>query len=99
MDVVWTTPALSDLDQIQDFIGRDSPAAAYRVTSSIIGKAARLLADNPMIGRRGRVNGTRELVIAGTAYIVVYRVKQDVEILAVVHGAREWPEGFETLEP
>jgi toxin ParE1/3/4 len=47
-----------------------------------------------MIGRQGRVGGTRELVVQGTPYIVVYRVHDDVEILAVVHGARKWPESF-----
>lgn len=53
------------------------------------------LQDHPQLGRPGRVPGTRELVIGGTPYVVPYRVKnQQVEILALYHGARRWPEQF-----
>ncbi|HCU24030.1 MAG TPA: type II toxin-antitoxin system mRNA interferase toxin, RelE/StbE family, partial [Deltaproteobacteria bacterium] len=39
--------------------------------------------------------GTRELIIVGTSYLVPYRVKKDrIEILAVMHGSRRWPENF-----
>jgi toxin ParE1/3/4 len=49
----------------------------------------------PGMGRPGRVQGTRELVVAGTPFIVAYRLKEDaVEVLAVVHGSRMWPEEF-----
>jgi toxin ParE1/3/4 len=50
----------------------------------------------PQMGRRGRVKGTRELVIAGTPSIVAYTVLrgQVVEILAVIHGAQEWRAEF-----
>jgi plasmid stabilization system protein ParE len=47
------------------------------------------------MGRRGRASDTRELVFADLPYIVVYRVTNQVEILAVVHTARDWPEAFE----
>ncbi|CAH2406917.1 hypothetical protein MES5069_550048 [Mesorhizobium escarrei] len=47
---------------------------------------------NPFIGRVGEINGTRELVISGTPYVVAYRVKDtQIEVLFVQHGAREWP--------
>ena len=56
--------------------------------------AARLL-DNPALGRPGRVPGTRELVVAGTPYILPYRVQGEIiQILHVLHGARRWPERF-----
>jgi toxin ParE1/3/4 len=39
---------------------------------------------------------TRELVVSGTPYIVPYTVRGDVvEIHAVLHGARKWPERFD----
>lgn len=95
MKVAWTRPALADLDRIQDFIAQDSPVAAYRLTDRIIGYPNRLLADNPLGGRKGRAAGTRELVVPGTSYIVVYRILDIVQILAVVHASREWPEGFD----
>ena len=58
--------------------------------------AAEALATHPHLGRAGRIAGTRELVVAQTPFVVPYRVVgDDVQILAVFHGARRWPEGFE----
>lgn len=94
MKVAWTRPALQDLEEIQDYIAEKRPAAAHRLTSRIFSQTNRLLSENPEIGRVGRVAGTRELVVAHTPYIVVYRVKERVQILAVIHGAREWPDSF-----
>lgn len=95
MRVVWTRPALAHLDEIQDYIAQDSPSAAYRVASEIASRSENNLGINPMMGRLGRARGTRELVFANLPYIVVYRVTSRVEILAVVHTAREWPESFD----
>jgi toxin ParE1/3/4 len=39
------------------------------------------------MGRPGRVPFTRELVVAGTPFVVIYRVRADVEIVRVLHGA------------
>jgi len=40
-----------------------------------------------------RVDGTRDLVILRTPYVVAYRIADDtVRILRVLHGARRWPE-------
>jgi toxin ParE1/3/4 len=51
-----------------------------------------MLAQHPLMGREGRVVGTRELVIGGSPFIAVYRVKKTrVEILRLLHGARRWP--------
>jgi toxin ParE1/3/4 len=94
MRVRWTLPALEHIDEIQDFIARESPTAAYKLTADLIGRTDELLAKNSMIGRVGRVAGTRELVISRTPYIVVYRVRDFVEVLAVMHGARDWPKSF-----
>jgi toxin ParE1/3/4 len=53
------------------------------------------LADHPHIGRPGRIEGTRELVVAGTPFVVPYRVRDDcVEVLSVFHGKRKWPDKF-----
>lgn len=55
-----------------------------------------ILARHPYAGRKGRVAGTRELVIRGTPFVVAYRLqKNEVRILAVLHAAREWREDFE----
>ena len=48
--------------------------------------------DDTQSGRVGRVEGTRELVVAGTAYLIPYRIKgDDVQLLRVFHEAQKWP--------
>jgi plasmid stabilization system protein ParE len=47
------------------------------------------------MGRAGRVDGTRELIISDSPYIAVYRVLEDeLEVLDVLHAARRWPDKF-----
>jgi toxin ParE1/3/4 len=95
MAVVWRRQAEQDLQRIFDFILEHNPAAAQRVAERIERRVAELQA-HPRAGRRGRVAGTRELVVAGTPYIVAYRVKgRRIDILAVLHGARRWPASFD----
>jgi toxin ParE1/3/4 len=78
---------------IAEYIARDRPAAADAVHDASLRQVGRL-AEYPRSGRRGRVKGTRELVVSGTPYIVVYRVLAgDVTILRVLHGAQQWPKG------
>ena len=94
MKLRWTTPALRDVEGIGDFIARDDQAAATRVVARNVEGVA-VLESHPAIGRPGRVAGTRELVLAGLPYIVPYRVRDEVvELLAVFHGARRWPDDF-----
>jgi len=95
MKLVWSRPAQRDLEAILGFIAQDSPRDALRLCSAIEERVG-ALASAPGIGRPGRVSGTRELVLAGTPYLVPYRVKDDrIEILAVFHGARKWPDRFD----
>ena len=93
MRVVWTAPALGHLEELQDFIARDNPRAAFQVAETIRAAVHSQLPGNPMMGRRGRVAGTRELVVPDTRYVVAYRLEGDeIQILAVKHGAQRWPE-------
>jgi toxin ParE1/3/4 len=47
------------------------------------------------MGRKGRVNGTRELVINHTSYIAAYRIAgDDIHILRVLHSSMQWPGNF-----
>jgi plasmid stabilization system protein ParE len=91
----WTNPALAAIEEIGAFIAFDRPIAAKRLVSSIFDGADGLL-DQPMFGRPGRVAGTRELVVTGTPYILVYRLLSDeIQILAVLHTSRRWPATFD----
>jgi plasmid stabilization system protein ParE len=45
-----------------------------------------------MSGRLGRIEGTRELVVPGLPYIILYSVAEDaILISAVIHTSRKWP--------
>ncbi|MGB7590400.1 MAG: type II toxin-antitoxin system RelE/ParE family toxin [Terriglobia bacterium] len=49
----------------------------------------------PLAGREGRVQGTRELAVARTPYVIAYRIREDeIQILAVLHGGQRWPTTF-----
>jgi toxin ParE1/3/4 len=90
--VRWLRRALANPDAEAEYIAVDDRAATGRVVLRIL-RAVDLLKKNPALGRAGRVTGTRELVVAGTPYIVPYRVRGEaVEILRVFHAARKWPE-------
>ena len=89
-EVVWTRRARRNLEEIGDYIVEENAAAAERVIRRIVAKADRLV-DHPALGRSGSVPGTRELVITGTPYLVVYRVTHRIEILRIRHGAQRWP--------
>ena len=80
------------LEDIYERIATVNPAAAPRVIERIR-TAVERLREFPAIGRPGRVGGTRELIVAGTPYIVPYRVKGErLELIAVFHGRQKWPE-------
>ena len=50
-----------------------------------------MLSVQPLLGRPGRVTGTREFVVS-PRYILVYEVTADTLIvLAVLHTSRQWP--------
>jgi addiction module RelE/StbE family toxin len=90
----WTRRARRRLDEIGARIETDNPPAAARVVSAIALGIHRLGA-NPGRGRPGRIQGTRELVVVGTPYIVAYRVHaNDVEILTIQHGVQLWPDNL-----
>ena len=94
MEIIWRRVALNDLEGIRRYIAQENPAAGIRVRA-IIRNAVEQLTDYPNLGRAGRVEGTREFVIAGTPYVVVYRALANrLRILAVIHGSRRWPERF-----
>jgi len=71
MRIRWTEGADSNLDQVEEYIAQDNPPAAVATVNKII-DSAQMLADYPTIGKRGRERGTRELVVAGLSYIVIY---------------------------
>jgi toxin ParE1/3/4 len=87
MKVVWRRRARSEIDAIVAYIARESPAGAVRTRDQIL-SMVELLEMWPDLGRTGR-RGLRELVVARTNYVVLYRrsVRQ-VTVVRVLHGKR-----------
>lgn len=95
MRIRWTKPAATTLGNIQEYIAKENPRAAFEVAQRIR-IAVSQLQEYPRVGRPGRVSGTFELVIHDLPYIVTYRVRKDeVQILSVYHTSRKWPETFD----
>lgn len=94
MKLAWSRLSFEDRDRIFDYIAQDNPQAAAALDTRIEAQVMRLVL-HPEMGRPGRVAGTRELVIAQTAYIAAYRIERDrIRILRILHSAQLWPEGF-----
>jgi toxin ParE1/3/4 len=94
LNLHWTPIAIAHLHAAYDYVAEDSVAAAESLLDRIF-TAAEAATRFPQIGRQGRVAGTRELVIAGTPFVVAYRPRRNqIDVLAVFHGARRWPEEF-----
>ena len=89
----WTEPAVADLENIQDYIARDSAEYADALIERLI-LSVDQLESFPESGRRvpeATDPKVRELLVEG--YRVMYRVKKGtVQILAVTHGARNLAE-------
>jgi addiction module RelE/StbE family toxin len=84
-------PAAQDLQEITRYIRKDNSSAARAVAKTLF-DAANGLDLFPLRGRTGRIAGTRELVVPGLPYIIVYHVTRTaIQILHIYHGARNWP--------
>jgi len=90
MAIVWLEGAVDDLNEIVDYIAARNPTASAKVAAALYDAAAHL-DSHPRMGRRGRLSGTRELVVARLPFIIVYRIEYNrVEVLRVIHGRRDW---------
>ena len=89
MKLRWTLRALADLQRLADRIAADGkPLAAGPFVDELVGKAERLV-QQPLLGRIGRLDDTRELIVHRN-YLLTYRVRSDeVQLLQVWHVARE----------
>jgi len=89
LPLIWRPEARHDLHEITGYIADRNPAAAERIGTAIENTAERL-PDHPLIHRPGRVPGTREAIVHPN-YILVYRVGETIDILAVLHARQQYP--------
>jgi plasmid stabilization system protein ParE len=91
MKLVWSEPALADIESIRDYIRRDSEFYAGRFINRII-EAVETLVELPARGRlvpEADDPNTRELLFQN--YRIMYRLETArIIVLAIVHAARDW---------
>ena len=93
MIITWSAIARAELAAITDYIELASPKAALEFIPQIV-SSVDILINHPEIGRSGRVNNTRELIVH-KSYIVSYSVLDTkITILSVRHTSRLWPQKF-----
>ena len=90
MKVVWAESATHARNGLINYIAEDNVLAALEMDDTITAATLRL-EDFSSLGRPGRIDGTRELVVH-QHYILVYEVVDDtIIILMVLHTSRQWP--------
>jgi addiction module RelE/StbE family toxin len=88
MKIRWYSEAIQDLVAFREYIRRDNPQAASFVGQRIL-QVVSLLKDQLALGRLGRVEGTRELIVSGLPFTIPYRVRhKEIQILRVLHQSR-----------
>jgi toxin ParE1/3/4 len=90
--VIWSPSAADDLEQIVEFIARDSERYGAQVAADVIGAVERA-ADFPGAGRVvPELNDTGIREVFAYNYRIIYRVATDaIHVAAIIHGARDLP--------
>jgi addiction module RelE/StbE family toxin len=89
--VIWSRRAIVDLEQIGDYIARDSVQYANRVAERMIAAIERVAAF-PQMGRvvpESNDPELREVIVY--SYRLIYHARTDlVEVVTIIHGARQF---------
>ena len=90
-EIQRTAQAEEDLIQIWIYIALDNPGAADRVLDNIE-QCFHALADNPLMGRLRPDIAPELRYFAVGNYLILYRaVPNGIQIVRVIHGARDLP--------
>jgi plasmid stabilization system protein ParE len=92
--IIWTEPAVSDLDAIADYIALDKPDAASRLVERIV-RHVELLTKHPELGptipELRPISLYRQVVEAPCRVFYRYdKVKMNVFILGVMRGEKQF---------
>ena len=89
MRIVWRLRAEQELGRQLAYIAAENPAASERMRDRIEQRVS-ALSHFPHSGRPSRRENVRELVISGSPYIAVYRVRSDeIEIIRFFHSSQK----------
>lgn len=101
-EIVWTEPALSDLDAIADYIALDRPSAARALVRRVFDHVAQL-AEHPKSGSRPRElrdSRYRQIVeppcrvfyrLAGTQVVILHVMRSEQRLRRANLGRSEGP--------
>ena len=90
--VIISDTAKAELLHQVAYIRERNPEAAQRQRQRISRAVAFLRGSPGLAGRPGRVEGTRELVVTGTPFVLIFEVNANrIEIVHVLHGRQNWP--------
>ena len=96
-EAIIAPEALQDMGNIHNYIAMDDPYAAGRVVQAFEANTT-LLAAQPELGQyKPRLRGLRLWVVTEfPSYLMFYREREgQVEIVRVLHGARDFPSIFD----
>ena len=87
MKLRWTPRAVADLEEISDYLVAASPQGWEHLLLRLERLSESIL-DFPLMGKAGLVAGTREFVVSGTPYILVFQVRDDAVVVVSVRDGR-----------
>ena len=88
LEIVWSPLALARLQEIRAFIALDKPEATERLATGIV-SVVEALRIHPYLGRVGPEPGIRELIIGGTPYSILYRIRGNRLIISTISHASQ----------
>ncbi len=93
MRVLWTENAIDHLSHIYDYIAFNSPTYARRMIDRITRRSEQI-AENAYSGRKVPEYDARDIrEVIEKPYRIIYRIMSDqIDVIAVVHGARLMPD-------
>ncbi|MGA9071686.1 MAG: type II toxin-antitoxin system RelE/ParE family toxin [Terracidiphilus sp.] len=87
----WSRAAADDLEAIANYLNLYHPSFAASTLQRLY-NAAKSLKAFPYVGRIGKKDGTRELVLAPLPYLMIYTVEEDaIHILRFLHASQDRP--------
>jgi toxin ParE1/3/4 len=91
--ITWSKRAIAHLRSSYEYWLREQSEEAADLMLDRIFTRVEGLEQHPEIGRRGRIAGTRELILRPIPFLIAYRIrKRSIEIVALLHGSRKWPD-------
>ena len=93
--ITWSNRGIAHLRSCYNYWLREQSEVAADLMLDRIFTRIGALEQHPEIGRKGRISGWRELVLRPLPFLIPYRIrKRSIEIVALLHGSRKWPDYF-----